>query len=167
VDEASERVPRFSEERFRELYDETVTEALGVARAICRRDDDAQDAVQDAYAVLARYWSEGRLRDPPRRLLFRVLQRSAIDALRARVRREPRVMEVSRTAPGSVALPLERALRRLRANDAALLIAQALMGLSYEELAAMQRMSVAAVRSRLYRIRRELARRYEEEGGEW
>ena len=103
MDEASERVPRFSEERFRELYDETVTEALGVARAICRRDDDAQDAVQDAYAVLARYWSGGRLRGPPRRLLFRVLQRSAIDALRARLRRERHVGSAeSFGAPGSI-----------------------------------------------------------------
>lgn len=127
MDEADERVPRFSEQRFRELYDETVAEALGVARAICRGDDDARDAVQDAYAVLARYWAAGRLRDPPRRLLFRVLQRSAIDALRARLRRGRRPMRAeSLTAPGRIGLPLERALRKLRPEDAALLVTQAI-----------------------------------------
>ncbi len=73
----------------------------------------------------------------------------------------------SLAAPGSIGLPLERALRRLRPEDAALLVTQAIVGMSYEELAAMQRTSVSAVRSRLYRIRRELTRRYEEEGGKW
>ena len=39
-------------------------------------------------------------------------------------------------------------------------------GLSYDELAAIERTSAAAIRSRLFRARQELARRYDEEGGE-
>lgn len=158
----------FTESGFRQLYDETLAEALRVARGICGNDEDAKEACQDAYVAVSRYWSSGRLREPPRRLLFRVLQRSALDVLRARLRHERRSSRAGPAAPpGAVRGPLERALRRLPHEDAALLMTQAVVGLSYEELARTQRTSVSAVRSRLFRVRRELARRYEEEGGEW
>lgn len=158
----------FSEAAFRRLYDDTVYEALRVARGVCGSDEDAKEACQDAYLAVYRYWSGGRLTEPPRRLLFRAVQRSAIDALRARLRRERRPwrVDVQTQTPGSVRGPLERALRRLRPEDAALLVTQAVVGMTYEELARTERMSVGAVRSRLYRARRELARRYDEEGGE-
>ncbi len=78
-------------------------------------------------------------------------------------------MGVSATAtpPPLVRGPLERALQRLRHEDAALLVMQSVVGMTYEELAKLQRISVGAIRARLFRARRELARRYEEEGGEW
>lgn len=168
MDDQTSRVPPFSEERFRLLYDETVDEALRVARGICGSDEDAKEACQDAYVAVARYWSSGRLREPPRRLLFRTLQRSAIDALRARLRRERHVGEGHpATMPRAVRGPLERALRGLRREDAALLVTQSVVGMTYEELARVARTSVSGIRSRLFRARRELARRYEEEGGEW
>jgi DNA-directed RNA polymerase specialized sigma24 family protein len=44
---------------------------------------------------------------------------------------------------------------------------QAAGGFSYEELAEIESKSVGAIRSRLFRARRELAKRYDEEGGEW
>ena len=162
------RVPAFSEAAFRRLYEDTVREALQVARRVCGSDEDAKDACQDAYLAVYRYWSNGRLEAPPRRLLFRAVQRSAVDALRARLRRERRAGrgEPETPAPDTVRGPLERALRRLRAEDVALLVRQAVVGMTYDELAQIERTSVSAVRSRLYRARRELARRYEEEGGE-
>ena len=117
--------------------------------------------------ALAHYWAGGRLRELPRHLFFRVLQRSAIDALRSRLRRE------RRRGTGDPAFTLrptrgalERALRRLRQEDAALVVMQAVMGMSYEELATVERSSINAIRSRLFRIRRRLAQLYDEEGGE-
>lgn len=160
-------MPSFSEEGFRRLYDETVNEMLRVARGICGSDEDAKEACQDAYVALARYWSSGGLREPPRRLLFRALQRSAVDALRARLRRERRAGVSGPAVTLTVRGPLERALRHLRHEDAALLVMQSVVGMTYEELAQVQRTSVGAIRARLFRARRELARRYEEEGGEW
>lgn len=162
-------VRAFSEVAFRWLYEETVREALQVARRVCGSDEDAKEACQDAYLAVYRYWSSGRLEEPPRRLLFRAIQRSAIDALRARLRRErwPWRIDAQTPAPGTVRGPLERALRRLRPEDGALLVMQGVVGMTYEELAQIERTSVSAVRSRLYRARRELARHYEEEGGEW
>ena len=70
-------------------------------------------------------------------------------------------------AVDDVSGPLDRALRKLRPQDAALVLMQAAGGFSYEELAEIERTSVAAIRSRLFRARRELATRYDEEGGEW
>lgn len=160
-------MPPYSEQGFRLLYDETLDEALRVARGICGNDEDAREACQDAYVAVSRYWSSGRLRQPPRGLLFRALQRSAVDALRARLRRERRLGGGSAAMPAAVRGPLERALRRLRREDAALLVTQSVVGMSYEELASAERTSVGAIRSRLFRARRELARHYEEEGGEW
>ncbi len=168
MEDRTSRVPAFSEDAFRRLYEETLPEALAVAAAVCGSDEDAKEACQDAYLALYRYWSGGRLAEPPRRLLFRVVQRSAVDALRSRLRRErqPGHGEPA-TTPGTVAGPLGRAFRRLQPGDAALLALRALVGMSYDELAAIECTSVSAVRSRLFRARRELARRYEEEGGEW
>lgn len=132
ADEQAGQVARFTEDGFRRLYEETLDEALRVARGICGSDEDAKEACQDAYVALARYCSRGDLREPPRRLLFRALQRSAIDALRARLRRERRVdvSDASTTTP-AVRGPLERALQRLRHEDAALLVMQSVIGMTY------------------------------------
>jgi RNA polymerase sigma-70 factor (ECF subfamily) len=139
-----------------------------IARRAARDDGEADDVVQKAYLALYRYWSKGELREPPSHLLYRVAKRGAIDLIRSRQRairlfeRLPRPASVD-----DVTGPLDRALRRLRPDDAALVLMQAAGGFSYEELAAIEQKSVGAIRSRLFRARRELARRYEEEGGEW
>ena len=96
-------------------------------------------------------------------------KRGAIDLLRGR-RRALRLFAKLPRPPGvesNVSGPLGRALRKLRPDDATLVLLQAAGGFSYEELAAIERRSVASIRSRLFRARRELARRYDEEGGEW
>ena len=140
-----------------------------IASRVASDDGEADDVVQKAYRALSRYWSTGELREPPSHLLFRVAKRGAIDLLRGRRRtvrlfaKLPRPSVVERDVSG----PLGRALRRLRPEDATLLLLQAAGGFSYEELAEIERRSVPSIRSRLFRARRELARRYEDEGGEW
>ena len=47
------------------------------------------------------------------------------------------------------------------------MLMQAAGGFSYEELAAIEGKTVGSIRSRLFRARRELAQRYDEEGGQW
>jgi RNA polymerase sigma-70 factor (ECF subfamily) len=169
VEEQTSHGSPYSEEAFRRFYDDTLREAFGVARRVCGRDDDAIEACQDAYVAVYRYWSSSRLKEPPQRLLFRAVQRSATDALRARLRRERHLSHAEPGGPalGTIGGPLERALRSMRLEDASLLVLQAVVGISYEELARVQGTSVGAIRSRLFRARRELSRRYEAEGGEW
>lgn len=159
----------FSEDAFRRFYEETLRQALTIAKRVCGDDEDAREACQDAYLAVYRYWSAGRLTEPPHHLLFRAVRRSAIDALRSRLHRERRPTGGSSLppVPGTVGGPLERALRQLRPEDAALLVMQAVVGMTYEELSRIEGVSVGAIRSRLFRARRGLARHYEAEGGEW
>ena len=158
----------FSERAFEECYRDTFGTVWSIARRVARDDGEADDVTQKAYLALFQYWSRGELREPPAHLLFRVAKRGAIDLLRARSRAIRLFARLPRPAAlDEVSGPLARALRRLRPEDAGLLLMQAAGGLSYEELAAVERTSVAAVRSRLFRARRELGRRYDEEGGEW
>ncbi len=158
----------FSEHAFEDCYHRTFGTVWSIARRVARDDGEADDVVQKAYLALYRYWATGQLREPPSHLLYRVAKRGAVDLIRSRQRairlfeRLPRPASVD-----DVTGPLDRALRRLRPDDAALVLMQAAGGFSYEELAAIERTSVAAIRSRLFRARRELARRYDEEGGEW
>jgi RNA polymerase sigma-70 factor (ECF subfamily) len=156
----------FSERAFEDCYRDTFGTVWSIARRVARDDGEADDVAQKAYLALYRYWSRGELREPPAHLLYRVAKRGAIDLLRARRRAIGLFAKLPRPAPvDDVTGPLGRALRRLRPEDAALVLMQAAGGFSYEELAAIERKSVGSIRSRLFRARRELAQRYDEEGG--
>ena len=92
-------------------------------------------------------------------------QRAAVDVLRGRARRERLFAALPKQ--GASDWPerdLEDALRSLKPEDATLVLLQAAAGLTYEELASVQRQSVAAVRSRLYRARAQLRRALAGEG---
>lgn len=158
----------FSERAFEDLYRDTFATVWAIARRAARTDEEAEDVAQKAYLAVFDYWRRGALREDPRHLLFRVAKRGAIDLLRARQRglrlfaKLPKEQETD-----VVGGPLGRALKRLRPDDAALVMLQAAGGFSYEELARIERASVAAIRSRLHRARQALAKHYEDEGGEW
>ena len=157
----------FSERAFEDCYRDTFGTVWSIARRAARDDGEADDVAQKAYLALYRYWSRGELREPPTHLLYRVAKRGAIDLLRARRRAIGLFTKLPRPAPvDDISGPLGRALRRLRPEDAALVLMQAAGGFSYEELAAIEGKSVGSIRSRLFRVRRELAQRYDEEGGE-
>jgi RNA polymerase sigma-70 factor (ECF subfamily) len=175
-DQRSSRTPRdmdaereFSETAFEAVYRDTFGKVWSMARRVARDDGEADDVSQAAYLALYRYWSSGRLREPPEHLLFRTAKNKTIDLLRARTRR---VLLFARLPRASAATelsgtPLARALRRLRPEDASLVLMQAAAGFSYEEIARIERASVSAVRSRLFRARRQLATLFDEEGGTW
>ena len=158
----------FSERAFEDLYRDTFATVWAVARRAARSNEEAEDVAQKAYLAVFDYWRRGALREDPRHLLFRVARRGAIDLLRSR-QRTFRLFAKLPPEPATdvVGGPLRRALKRLRPEDAALVMLQAAGGFSYEELARIERTTVAAVRSRLHRARRALARHYEDEGGEW
>jgi RNA polymerase sigma-70 factor (ECF subfamily) len=159
TDVRDEEVGSFSEAAFEVFHAETFPAVWAMATRICRDESEAQDIAQVAYLGVYRYWRDGKLREPPRRLLFRVAQRAAVDVIRARSRRERLFAALPKE--GTTAWPerdLQDALRTLKPEDAALVILQAAGGLSYEELARTQRQSTGAVRSRLYRARIQLRR---------
>ena len=158
----------FSDRVFEELYRDTFPIVWAIARRAARTDEEAEDVAQKAYLAVFDYWSRGALREDPRHLLYRVAKRGAIDLLRARSRRL-RLFEKLPKEPevDVVGGPLGRALKRLRPDDATLVMLQAAGGFSYEELARIERTTVAAIRSRLHRARLALKKHYDDEGGEW
>lgn len=160
----------FSVTAFESLYRRTFGTVWSMARRVAASDEEADDVAQSSYLALYRYWSSGTLREPPEHLLYRVAKNKTIDVLRSKRRRLrlfERLTPRAPTAEPEIAGPLARALRRLRPEDASLILLQAAVGLTYEELARIENASVAAIRSRLFRARRELAKRFDEEGGTW
>lgn len=159
----------FNERAYEDLYHATFPTVWSIVRRLARSDEEAEDACQHAYLAVYRYWSEGRLREPPTHLLYRAARHAAIDLVRSRERglRLFGRLPQPTSEPADVGGPLGRALRRLRAEDATLVLLQGAVGLTYEEIATIEGKTVSAVRSRLHRARTELARLFEEEGGTW
>jgi RNA polymerase sigma-70 factor (ECF subfamily) len=159
----------FSEAAFEDLYRDTFATVWSMARRVAHDDAEADDVSQAAYLALYRYWSSSRLREPPEHLLFRAAKNKTIDLLRARTRRVRLFARLPRASPATElsGTPLARALRRLRPEDASLVLMQAAAGFTYEEIARIERAPVSAIRSRLFRARRQLAILFEDEGGTW
>lgn len=154
--------PAYSEAQFARFYEETYASIWRLARRVCGDEEEAADVCQQAYLAVYGYWSRGRLREEPRHLLYRVAKLRAIDSFRAS-RRRKRLLGILPTRPSidpAAVNTVELALAELPRKDASLLLLQAVTGLSYEELARVEQQTVSAVKSRLYRIRRELARRH-------
>jgi RNA polymerase sigma-70 factor (ECF subfamily) len=154
-----EVVPPFSEPAFEAFHAQTYSTIWTLARRLCRDESEADDIAQIAYLAVYRYWRDGKLVEPPRRLLFRAAQRAAIDVLRARSRRQRLFEALPKSSDTNwVESDLRDALGTLKPDDAALVMLQAAGGLSYEELAAIRKQSVGAIRSRLFRARAQLRR---------
>lgn len=170
-DEARSFDPRrdvFSERAFEDLYRDTFPIVWAIARRAARSDEEAEDVAQKSYLAVFDYWSRGAFREDPTHLLYRVAKRGAIDLLRARSRRLRLFERLPKEQESDVVGgPLGRALKRLGARDASLILLQAAGGFSYEEIARIERTSVAAIRSRLHRARKALAKHYDAEGGDW
>ena len=77
-------VPDFSEAAFEAFHGQTFSGVWTFARRLCGDESEAQDIAQTAYLAVYRYWRDGKLLQPPRRLLFRAAERAAIDVLRSR-----------------------------------------------------------------------------------
>lgn len=155
---ATSEVEAFSEEAFEILHRGTFAILWSFARRISGDEDEAHDVCQKAYLAIWRYWSQGRLREEPRRLLFRAARSAAIDVVRARERRArlARAAPVADQSATWLGVDLRDALRKLKPEDRTLLLLQAAAGFSYEELARVEGQTVGAVRSRLHRARRDL-----------
>lgn len=151
-------VEAFSERAFEAFHEATFATLWSFARRTCGDEHEAHDVCQKAYLATWRYWSEGKLREEPRRLLFRAARTAGIDVIRGRERR----LRLARSAAppdesGSwLGIDLRDALQKLSPEDRTLILLQAAAGFSYQELAAVERKTIGSVRSRLHRARREL-----------
>ncbi len=158
-----EQAQRGDREAFTNLAFELSDRLFAVAHRILRDFDSAGDALQ---VTLLRMWQDlPSLRDPGliEAWAYRVLVRVCHDQLRKR-RRQPALLHIvptDRTEPdasGAVAdrEQLERAFRTLSAEQRAAVVLQYYRGLTIEEIAAILRVPVGTVRSRLHYAKRAL-----------
>jgi RNA polymerase sigma-70 factor (ECF subfamily) len=132
--------------------------ALGFARSLGCGPEDAEDAVQDALALLAAERGDSPARVGPRAWFFRAVRDRARTATRSGWRRRRRERGASRreAAPAGtegVAArdEVERALRALDDGDAAAVRLRFLQDLDYGEMAFVLGVSEGACRVRVHR----------------
>ena len=158
-----EKAQRGDREAFTNLAFELSDRLFAVAHRILRDFDSAGDALQ---VTLLRMWHDlPSLRDPDlmEAWAYRVLVRACHNQLRKQ-RRQPALLRIvpnDQTAPdasGAVAdrEQLERAFRTLSAEQRAAVVLQYYRGLTLDEIAAILRVPVGTVRSRLHYAKRAL-----------
>jgi RNA polymerase sigma-70 factor (ECF subfamily) len=144
--------------------------AYRVARGVLRNDADAEDVAQDA--LLRAYRRFDRLRDPLRfrAWLVRIVFRLALDRARSAKRREVRETEwahpARRAAPPNAEelaassefqAHFDLAMDALPGKLRLVLLLSAMEGHTLEEVAAMLRLPVGTVKSRLFVGRKKIA----------
>ena len=159
-----ERAQRGDREAFTDLVAASLARLDAVARLILRDPDLAKDAVQNG---LLRAWRDlPTLRDPDRfdAWIRRLVVRACLDELRSQ-RRRPMTATVSDVghpiepdASSAVADQdqLERAFRRLRPEDRAILVLRHYLDLSVPDIADALRIPLGTAKSRLHRATDEL-----------
>jgi RNA polymerase sigma-70 factor (ECF subfamily) len=139
-----------------DLYDAHAASLYRYLLALLGSEQDAEDALHDLYAKLARQNLAG-IRDP-RAYLFTSARRQAVQVMRERSRRAEQPDSVSwldatATDPAdcALALDLDRALGRLPAEQREVVYLHITEGLSFREIAAACRLpaNTAASRHRL------------------
>lgn len=125
---------------------------------MCGRTDVAEDLTQEVFLRVVRHQDRYEPRDSERGWLFRIARNLLADRGR-RLSREPDQVELA-DATTATATPrhhatliLDLALDRLSALDREVFLLRELGGLGYQEIAASCGMTVAAVRSRIFRAR--------------
>ena len=158
------RAQRGDREAFTDLVAMSLPRLDAVARLILRDPDLAKDAVQNG---LLRGWRDlPALRDPDRfdAWIRRLVVRACLDELRSQ-RRRPMTATVSDVghqiepdASSAVADQdqLERAFRRLRPEDRAILVLRHYLDLSVPDIADALRIPLGTAKSRLHRATDEL-----------
>ena len=144
---------------FRHFVDQYQSRALSHARLLTRNEADAADATQEAFVDAFRNL---RAFDPGRPFYawFYVLLRNRCFKQRSRrgTRWESEVLPAPGVDPGlsEAHVDLWRAIHRLRADEAELVVLKHIEGWTYDELAAALGIPRGTVMSRLYVARQQL-----------
>ena len=159
-----DRAQRGDREAFTDLAAASLARLDAIARLILRDPDLAKDAVQNG---LVRAWRDlPALRDPDRfdAWIRRLVVRACLDEVRSR-RRRPMTTTVGDIGHPSVADAssaiadqdeINRAFRRLRPEDRAILVLRHYLDLSVPEIADALRIPLGTAKSRLHRATDEL-----------
>jgi RNA polymerase sigma factor (sigma-70 family) len=137
---------------------------------IVRDPDDAQDALQEALAVIWRRWDRLQRHPNPEALVLRICVNAAYDALRRKRSRlrwltaEAAPVDVSDGAPSAVQqmaaveqhARMQTAIASLSRNQATAIVMHAIEDMPYDEVAAAMRCREVTVRTHVARARARL-----------
>ena len=159
-------VDREFEQEFEARLRESSTLAFRVAYGVVRHREDAEDIAQEAFVRAYRSFHQLRDRDRFRAWLVRMTWRAAIDRLRSNRRREAReLVQVESTPQASTEETIDarrRSAALWRAIDALpeklriVTVLASIEGHDLGEVAALLRLPVGTVKSRLFLARRKL-----------
>jgi RNA polymerase sigma factor (sigma-70 family) len=145
-------------------------DAYNLAFWLLKHDQDARDAVQEAYLRAFRFFA-GRRIESPKRWLLRIVHNVCLDVLaeRSRERKVIPMNEQSVEIPDPAPWPstelvrkgtreaVRSALEGLPVEFRSVLLLREMEGLSYKEIAAITGLPLGTVMSRLARARRQLS----------
>lgn len=144
-----------------ELYRGYRREALGVARGLLGRRDEAEDAVQDAFLNAGRALARGTVPVEPRAWILAIARNVCFGRLRERGERAREVPLVAEThaaaeADGPRAAEIGAALRKLPSVQRDVLVQRELEGRPLREIAHRLDLTQTAVSAHLFRARASL-----------
>jgi RNA polymerase sigma-70 factor (ECF subfamily) len=171
---------RGDRDAFRTLFERYHRRAYALALGILRHQDDAMDAVQDAFIKAHKHLDKFEGTSSFYTWLYRIVMNVSIDHLRKHKRVKPVELDESRLEndaddpllprilggnPGRALLDkqirarIDQALDELSENHRAVLVMRELEGLSYEDMAQAMGCSKGTIMSRLFHARRNMQKR--------
>lgn len=171
---------RGDRDAFRTLFERYHRRAYALALGILRHQDDAMDAVQDAFIKAHKHLDKFEGTSSFYTWLYRIVMNVSIDHLRKHKRVKPVELDESRVEndaddpllprilggnPGRALLDkqirarIDQALDELSENHRAVLVMRELEGLSYEDMAQAMGCSKGTIMSRLFHARRNMQKR--------
>ena len=160
---------RIESTQFEVLYRQTFRAVYAYCRRRCMSDADAEDAVAEIYATAWRRFDQFSTARTPEAWLYGVGYRVLANKRRSAGRSERLVAKVQGHAWADAASPSETTVARLELAkvtaeldnldelDQEIIRLSAYEDLSYKEIAVVLDLRVSAVRTRLYRARKQLA----------
>jgi RNA polymerase sigma-70 factor, ECF subfamily len=149
-------------ERFYGLYHGQI---YALCHRVLGRRDDAEDAMQATFVRAFRELSRFRGDSALKTWLYRIAVNESLSILRKR-RESPETLEETAGCSGEPAvlerLVVQAALARVKPAHRAILVLRFWEGLSYEEIAGVLGISLAAAKMRLLRARQEFRKCYED-----
>ena len=158
-------------QRFEQLYCRYRRLMFYVARQILPCDEDAEDAVHEAFIAIIRHIEKiSDVSDPKTRAFVALIaERKAIDLLRSNARRDALALDAEKTG---ISIPppgdggLADAMTQLKARQRELLLLRYYIGYSTREAAQLLGMTPAAAQKELTRAKSALRTILEKEGAE-